>query len=176
MKRIAGFFILCALVYACKKETKPSMKLPEVIGINSAFDSMNLAYNTFYRMAINIAEGAEMDSNSAIMFHRYDSVTEYVTRQDTLGLHLVDSVKYKMPRAYSEYQVADDAFYQTSVGYVRIDYYPLGGDSSQFFLRTGLVKDTFVMNVGAQVRRPVGSGLLKGRVKDGQKAVITFFQ
>jgi hypothetical protein len=175
MKYILSILVVSAVLFSCKKESEPSRKLPVELSKSSAFDSMNLSYNTFYRMAISVNRDTP-DSNTAVKFFANDSIYEYKTTYDTLGLHLTDSVRYVANRHYSSYQEPDPAFYQSTVGYVKIMYFPLGGSEVFFRLRDLMAKDTFNLTVGVGSPNYVGVGSFNGRVSGGEQVTINFFR
>lgn len=175
MKNFVILFVLGCIFFSCKKEEKKPI-LPQSMAINQAFDSMNMDYRGFYRSAIDTNRTSRPDSAWGIIFHSFDSIAEYKITIDTLGLHRVDSAFYRMPKYNAEYQKSDPNFFQYSVGYVRINYYPRGGSANGFFIHDQLIKDTFHMTAAVGSRFYIGVGSFNGKVTGGQPATITFFR
>ncbi|NDC43016.1 MAG: hypothetical protein EBZ77_15945 [Chitinophagia bacterium] len=76
MKYLLSILAASVMLYSCTKTETKTAKQPVEISATDAFDSMNLQYRTFYRMAISVAHGTA-DSNSAVKFFANDSGRDY---------------------------------------------------------------------------------------------------
>ncbi len=160
MKPLLYLLAICLILVSCEKKAA-SPKVPLAISLEAAYDSMRLSPDTLYHLAIDSA--GYIDSSVCMRFHSSKHFTEYLTYTDTLGLHFLDSITFDADNTYAEYNEPDPSFYKTTVGYVYINYYAIGGSApGNFLFRTRFATDTFQLRVGTPTRYYQAKGALKG--------------
>lgn len=174
MKQLLSVLALALVLVSCEKKMPDVVALESNIALSRAYDSLHLVPNGFYHVAIN--RRGVIDSTVCIRFFNRTSFREYKTLVDTNGLHLIDSFDITAGSTYSEYQVPNPTDYNTTVGYVKTKYYPIGGSLSGFSFHDYFVSDTLVLAIGAPTKYNKPYALFLGVSADSPAIKVAIYQ
>lgn len=173
MKQLLSVLGLAMVLVSCEKKM-PTVEPASSVSLDNAYNNMRLTTNGFYHLSIN-RQGI-MDSSVCIRFVNSKSFTEYKTYTDTNGLHLLDSTPVTAVNYYAEYLAAQPSDYNTTVGYYKIKYFPVGGTVSGFAIHDYLVADTMLLGIGVPTANSQAYINFLGARADSPKVRITIYQ